>query len=73
MQGLVGLFEGKLFDAGLHGYFWRQREKVYRILARQVRHLTQHAFPPQNAVGKARNIRHMDTTADDDAALAYRA
>jgi hypothetical protein len=71
IQGLIRLFERKWLSRRSHWNFRRQVEKFMTVLAGQIGHGANRAFFPQVAVGKGRNIAHVNASTDDDAALAH--
>src|SRR5262245_27905051 len=70
IQGLVGFRERKRFDSCSNRYFWCKSHKVLSILAGQIRNGRELAFTPQQLIRKRWNVGHVDSTTNNDSALA---
>ena len=70
-QGLVGLLQRVARRFRDEPDPWRQTQEIDSILTREVGHRHELALLPQQAIGKAWNVRHVNPRADDSAALAH--
>src|SRR5262249_40389491 len=68
----VGLCEGISLCRRMHWYLRRESEEFLAVAARQIGDRADHAFFPQEMIGKSRDVAHMDAGADDGAALSGR-
>ena len=71
-QRLVGARQRIARDLAMHARLRRDPQKFMRVGARQVRDRHHVPLLPQQRIGEARNVRHVDAAADHAAALAHR-
>src|SRR4030095_6232968 len=69
-ESSVRFFERKYFDFGFHRPPRRDLEKFFAVVASQVRDRRNHAFVPKIDIGKRWDIAHMNSAADNGAALS---
>src|SRR6516225_9966055 len=73
VQDIVGFSERKRGRPGPDSNPWRDLQEIDAVLAREIGHRNQLPLFPEQMIGKARDIAHVNARADYPAALAHRA
>ena len=71
-EGSVGFFQWKRFHFCFHRDARCEFEKFFAIAASQVRDRSDDAFVPKIDIGKGRDVAHVNSPANDNAAFCQR-
>ena len=72
VERLVRLGEREQLGRGPDRHLGGERQELLGVAAGQVGDRADHALAPQDAVGEARDVAHVDAARDHHAALAHR-
>ena len=69
VEGLVGRLQGKGLHRGFDRHPGGELKKLLAVGPGQVGHRADHPLPPEQVVGKRRDVAHVDAAADHDPAF----
>src|SRR3974390_299450 len=69
VQDIIGFSERERRRPGSDSNPWRDLQEIDAVLAREIGHRDQLPFSPEQMIGKARDIAHVNARADHTAAL----